>query len=280
MQKDIKLIGLDLDGTTLNDKKEITPRVRAAIEGAIRAGIVVLPATGRVRTSIPPEFLAIPGVRYALCANGALVYNLSTGETLISDCFSRQTALALYELLAGTNTLLGVFVGGEVCSGPYDFSSLHGQYDEELIRYLQATRKTVSNVRQLILESPLPVEKISMLFPRMEDRAVVLRMLEGRSDCQLTASMPNNLEANAAGVNKGDALLKLGRLLGFERSQVMAVGDGLNDAEMLEKVGWGVAMANSMPETLAVADWVTASNEEDGVAVAIEAVLAGSVASC
>ncbi len=52
------------------------------------------------------------------------------------------------------------------------------------------------------------------------------------------------------------------------------------DAEMLEKVGWGVAMANSMPETLAVADWVTASNEEDGVAVAIEAVLAGSVASC
>lgn len=273
MQRNIKLIGLDLDGTTLNDKKEITPRVRHAIANAIAAGVAVLPATGRARQTIPAELLAIPGVRYALCANGALVYDLPEKKTLIRDCFTKQTALALEEALAKTEAVMGVFIDGVVYSAIADYNHLRSQYDESLIRYLQISRTTVPNLHRLIEGSPLPVEKFSLLFRHIKDREHTLRVLESCGDCEITCSMPDNLEVNAAGVNKGDALLKLASLLGLHKSQVMAVGDGRNDAEMLKKAGYGVAMGNAVPEALAAADWVTASNEEDGVAVAIEAVL-------
>ena len=82
--------------------------------------------------------------------------------------------------------------------------------------------------------------------------------------------MGTNLEINAPGVNKGMGLIQLGRLLGIEREEIMACGDGNNDLMMLKEVGFGVAMANGADEVKEVADYITLSNEEDGVAAAIE----------
>ena len=86
----------------------------------------------------------------------------------------------------------------------------------------------------------------------------------------ISDSMGTNLEINAPGVNKGMGLIQLGRLLGIEREEIMACGDGLNDLAMLRAVGFGVAMANGNEEVKKYADYVTGSNDEDGVAKAIE----------
>ena len=87
---------------------------------------------------------------------------------------------------------------------------------------------------------------------------------------EVTGALSNNIEVNANGIHKGNALLRLGELLGIERKEIMAFGDGKNDRKMLETVGIGVAMANSVPEVLEAADMVTVSNDDDGVAKVIE----------
>ena len=85
-----------------------------------------------------------------------------------------------------------------------------------------------------------------------------------------TGALENNIEVNALGVNKGLGLLKLGELLGIERDEIMACGDGMNDLEMLKEVGFGVAMENAVEPVKDAADYITDSNENDGVAKAIE----------
>ena len=86
----------------------------------------------------------------------------------------------------------------------------------------------------------------------------------------MTESFLNNIEVNAAGVSKGKSLVNLGKLLGITREEIMACGDGTNDMNMLQEVGLGVDMANAVDEVKRAADVITASNDEEGVAEAIE----------
>ena len=91
--QDIRLIGLDLDGTVFDDAKHISPRNLAAIEAAVQAGIIVLPATGRTATGVPQAFTGIPGVHYALTSNGASVVDMRTGEHIVDQPFSLEESL-------------------------------------------------------------------------------------------------------------------------------------------------------------------------------------------
>lgn len=273
MSKNIRLIGLDLDGTTLNEKKEITPRVAAAIQKAIAAGIVVLPATGRALGGIPESFLRIPGVEYAVCSNGAKIYRLSDKKELLSNCFTTQTALSVLESCRQFDVAPAAFVDGVVCSSPIDGHKMRDLYEQDAIHYYLNSRKMVQDLENWIAGQEKPVEKFSLIFYSMAERRRAMEYFNTRSDCAVSSSMPGNLELNAAGVNKGLALLELGRLLAIEPRQVMAIGDSSNDREMLMAVGYAVAMANGDASVRDIADAVTASCEEDGVALAIESVI-------
>ena len=99
-------------------------------------------------------------------------------------------------------------------------------------------------------------------------RVFTVRLID--NDLAVTGALANNIEVNARGVNKGNGLLMLGKILGIEKEEIMACGDGLNDLAMLRAVGFGVAMANGNEEVKKYADYVTGSNDEDGVAKAIE----------
>lgn len=199
--QDIRLIGLDLDGTVFDDAKHISPRNLAAIEAAVQAGIIVLPATGRTATGVPQAFTGIPGVHYALISNGA----------------------------------------------------------------------SVIDMRTVLQEKVGQVEKFSVMYPKVELRDEAWRaVLAACPDVEATSSLGSNIELNAPGVTKGSGLLALAEKLGLRRDQVMAVGDSGNDLSMIENAGLGVAMGNATPEILAAADAVTADNNHDGVALAIE----------
>lgn len=93
----IKLVGLDIDGTLLNSKNQISPRNHAAIRAAIGAGCRVIPATGRPLRGVLPEFLQIPGVDYAVTANGATVVRLADREFMIKNWISRARVQQLYQ---------------------------------------------------------------------------------------------------------------------------------------------------------------------------------------
>jgi hydroxymethylpyrimidine pyrophosphatase-like HAD family hydrolase len=85
-----------------------------------------------------------------------------------------------------------------------------------------------------------------------------------------TSALGNNVEVNAVGADKGLGLLKLGEILGISRDEIMACGDGTNDSSMILAAGVGVAMGNAVDEVKAIADYITLTNDEDGVAKAIE----------
>ena len=115
-----------------------------------------------------------------------------------------------------------------------------------------------------------PVDKIRAVFRHTEDREEAMRRLEEMDEGIVTSSSKIDLEVNAKGINKGLGLVWLGEKLGIKREEIMACGDHLNDYEMLKEVGFAVAMGNAMEELKEIADYVTDTNDEDGVAKAIE----------
>lgn len=271
---DIRIIGLDLDDTALNTKKQLTPRTQRAIARAIRAGIAVLPATGRSRYGLPDAFMEIPGVRYAVTSNGAKVYDLEADEVLLSDCFSTPAALEILDACEGLGVkTASVFMGGTAYTEKLDLIALRGIYPPQVLKHLTDTRKTVPSLRRIILGNELPVEKYSIVFEDLDRRQRLMDILNARGDCSVTSSIGNNLEVNTRTANKGRALLALASRLGIPAVQVMAVGDSLNDLEMLRMVGYSVAMGNAAPEVKAAASAETRGCDEDGAALAIEAIL-------
>lgn len=273
MKQDIRLIGLDLDETLLTKNKTVSPRVMETIGRAVDKGIFVLPATGRPLQGIPDEVLAIPRLQYAVTSNGARVHNIQTGEVIYSDCFSKEKALEILRLCLPMDTQVGVFAGGKGYCSPKNLDYLRLNAGPDLEKYLRISRVAVEDLESFVEKSEEPIEKISIYFKGMELRQQLKQRLEDRGDLSVTSSIEHNLELNTATANKGTALLALGEKLGFDQSQIMAMGDNSNDVAMLEAAGFGVAMGNAPDWVKERADYVTLTNEQDGVAAAIEYVM-------
>ncbi|HIV42240.1 MAG TPA: Cof-type HAD-IIB family hydrolase [Candidatus Mediterraneibacter guildfordensis] len=267
----IKMIGLDLDGTLLTDRKEFTDRSKRALRTAIDSGIVVLIATGRPLTGIPEEIRNFPGMRYALTSNGAKVMDVWENRVVDEHLLSAKLAEKALEICGKYDTLQEVYYDG-VSYAPADKRDMIPRYHKNpnMWEYMRKTRIWVEDIFRMVRESDRGLDKIQMLFADMEERTKAWQELSEVEGLELVGSLGYNIEINAAGVNKGSGLVSLGRLLGIRREEIMACGDGDNDLLMLKEVGFGVAMANAEEEVKKAADYITLSNEEDGVADAIE----------
>lgn len=271
-QRKIRMIGLDLDGTVFNEAKEITQPVREAIEAAIDRGVVVLPATGRPRTGLPEAFLSIPGVRYALTSNGAAIIDLATEERIYEDCIDAVVAAGLVERMLGYEGLAETYMDGQCYSDRNNFDQAMDFYDisEPLKVYMRKTRILVDHLPEFIADMKRPVEKLHMLFGDMDVRAQAFEGLRGAyPDYNITSAVSVNMEINAPTCNKGSGLIALGKVLGIAPEEIMACGDSGNDYPMICAAGFSVAMGNAEEKIKQAADFVTKTNEEDGVAWAI-----------
>ena len=271
MEHKIKMIGLDLDGTLLTDKKELTARTKAVISSALRRGIVVLVATGRPWMGIPEELRNFPGMRYALTSNGARVIDTQENRVIEEHLLSPRLALKVLETCGKYDTLQEVYFDGQGYA-PADKMAVVERYhrNPSMCEYMRKTRIPVDNIFKLVKEENRGLDKVQALFADMEERTQAWRELREVSGLELVGSLKYNIEINAAGVNKGTGLVNLGKMLGIKRGEIMAFGDGDNDIVMLKEVGIGVAMANAEAKVKEAADYITMSNEEDGVAEAIE----------
>ena len=275
MTPDIRVVGLDLDGTVLNSQKQLTPRTAGAIRRALDAGCAVLPATGRTRGGLPEAFTAIPGVRWAVLANGAVVLDLATGEPILQNPLAREDALAAFPLLAEYDVMLDVYQAGKAFTSAAAFARVEQFAPPAMLAYFRATRTVVDDLAAWLAAQTAPVEKLTMLFTDPRQRRQAWDKLARAGRWAVTSSIPNNIELNAVGVDKGMALLALAKRLGFGKEQVMACGDSSNDLAMLRAVGLPVAMGNASDEVKALAKAVTGTNDEDGVAQALERYVLG-----
>lgn len=313
MKRKINLIALDLDGTFMNDKKQITEENCRVVREAVQAGVTVVISTGRPYSGLPVETLTQIGIEYAITANGAAIYRLPGRNGMLENacipddgCLSeRECIYSLEEEVTPDNESLServcIYSDGMDCTFAVEMVAqasardiqadafIEGQgycqqyfydrierlaFSEKMKEYIRTTRKTVENLAEFIKLCGKPVEKVSMSFYR-DDQGIwqgydwALDKYGKDDSLHAVSGGFHNLEISKGSATKGNGLRILAGMLGIGMNETMACGDSQNDMDILEAAAVGVAMGNADEEVKQIADYVTKSNEEDGVAYAI-----------
>ena len=271
MKIKVRLIGMDLDGTLLTEQKKLTPYTRSVLRRAVEEGIIVLPATGRPFSGLPKELADFPGIRYAVTANGGRIVEVKTGRALYESLVPFETAGRVLDVFERYDTLREIYYSGIGYAQEDELRSV-GRYisSPPMAEYITATRIPVPDVRAKFEAERRSLDKVQGLFATVADRDAAREELKAVAGIEVTGALDKNIEVNAQGVDKGKALIWLGKRLGIRKEEIMAFGDSSNDLKMMKGVGIGVAMANAREDVKEAADYIAASNEEDGVAHFIE----------
>lgn len=271
----MKLIALDLDGTLFNNQSRISEENIKAITQATAAGINVVISTGRPFCGLPFEAIKGTGIKYAITANGSAIYEIKAGKCLYENCLDDEVAFSIINYLMDKRVHMDAFIAGQGYS-PYkcldDAKKL--QMPASLKEYIMTTRKRVNDIIDLMRENHSHMQKMTINFPKDENgnfycRDEVYDHLISNPDITVVSGGYGNLEYTKAGVTKGVALQKLADILNVPIEETMAVGDTENDLSIVQAAHIGVAMGNATDQLKAHADYITDTNENDGVAKAI-----------
>lgn len=264
-----KILFLDLDGTLLNDQREISPGNRAALEQALSQGHRVVINTGRPLESAVRQNeklgLTHEGC-YLIAFNGGLIYDSYRKEIIYRQCLPIPTALKMAALCNRRQVHVQTYDASCVLVEPQ-------WADDALARYCEKTLlqyRVVPDLSSALTEEPAKVLAISYT-----DRASLERLEAeisgGYPEVDCFFSCQEYLEIVPKGVHKGTAVTRMCRQLGIDIADSVAAGDAENDLTMLRAAGTGCAMANAVAEAKAAADYVTEhDNNHDGVAEIVQ----------
>jgi Cof subfamily protein (haloacid dehalogenase superfamily) len=263
----MRLFATDLDGTLLRSDGTVSDRTRAALAAVEGSGRALVLVTGRPPRWMPPVVRETGHTGLALCANGAVVYDLAAERVVQEHLIDPEVGA---EAVAAIRAALPEVVFAVERSGGRGL----GREDAYSLGYSPRGDVLVAEVDELLAE---PVTKLLARSDDMDPDEMLARVREVVGDLvEVTHSSTRGLmEISASGVSKAVALSRLADELGVAADEVVAFGDMPNDLPMLGWAGHAVAVANAHPEVLAAADEVTRSNDEDGVAVVIERLLPG-----
>lgn len=275
--RNIKLIALDLDGTLLNSGKELTERNLRSLERAARAGIEIVPTTGRFFDGMPQVVRDQPFLRYAITINGAQVQDIRTGEIIYRAELPLAQAISIMESLDVLPVIYDCYQDnwGWMTRSMQERAAEYAP-DAYYLGMLRTLREPVDELKEFLRQKGKDVQKIQFFAKDLSVREEVQRTYEARfPGTKVSSSVVNNVEINAAGANKGDAIRALAGHIGITMEQTMSFGDGINDLSMISACGVGVAMKNACDEVKQAADVIAPSCDEDGVSVVIEELLSG-----
>lgn len=238
--KDIKLIALDMDGTLLNDDHEVSERNRKAIEKALEMDVHVVLSTGRGFATCYPYAVDLKLPSYLISANGAEIWTMEK-ELLRRNGLKAEMMEKLYN------------IASQVGVGMWMIAT-EGAFREEI-------PTDFDNYEWL---------KFGCYSEDQQKLDILVKEFSKYEELELSNSLPTNIEVNAKGVSKAQALHFLCDRIGITMENVMACGDSLNDIKMIQEAGIGVAMGNAQEAIKKVADYMTVTNNEGGVGEAIE----------
>ena len=266
----VKMIAFDLDGTLFDDRKQLPQENIAALRAAGDAGILLVPATGRILQGLPDQLLQLGLFRYFIFANGASVYDLDTETQLFSACIPPELAVRICEHMDTLPVLYDCYRGewGYMTQWMYEAAPDFFALEPEILKLVRRLRKPVPELKENIREVDVPLEKLQMYFrpEQMAERErQLLELPRLFPEIAATSSLKNNIEINSIKAGKGRALLELCAQLGIAPEDTVAFGDGLNDADMLEAAGYGAAMENAADAVKQKADTVIENNNDAGV---------------
>ena len=269
-----KLLVLDVDGTILNSERKITQRTVMTLRKVQSIGIKVALASGRPTYGLLPLAKAIDLGTYGgyiISYNGAQVISAQDGEILFARSIDPQMVPYLEKKAAKTGMTMAYYDGDEVVST--DITNPH-VVDEAQMNGMKL--RQVDQISMVVEDWPSEV----MLFSDHEEE---LDSLENHMQRHLNGVMdtihsnPYMLEVVGYQVGKSYAMSALMQLLGIGMEEVIAIGDGTADVNMIQMAGTGIAMANAVESVRRCADYITLSNDEDGAAVAIEKAIMAEV---
>lgn len=271
--KNIKLIGLDLDGTLLTSNKEITERTLKAVNAAIENGIEVVPITGRPLAGMPECVSNIIGINYIICSNGSQV--MKNGEQLFSFTMSADKTRRIIEKLKKLECIYEVFSDGwgYIENDVNDFYLKHIDPETPVGKYIFSSRKIADSIDEMYQDDSRETDEIFITCNDSDHRARLIDELADIEQIQYCCLADNYIEITNEGTDKGEALKALCDYIGIDLCDTIAFGDAENDLLFLNKAGIAVAMENATDATKAKADIITASNDEDGVAKIIEKII-------
>lgn len=263
----IKLIAIDMDGTLLNPQHEITPAVKAAIGRARDKGVSIVLATGRPFVGVQRYLMELDlqqEGQYCISNNGALVHSAARGEVVAEKTLGFED----YRYLEQLARELGVHFQA------FDKAYLYTP-NKDISEYtIHEASLTGIPVRYRAVEEMDPATRFPKIMmidkPALLDKAIAALPARARDSYTILKSAPYYLEILNPVVNKGYGVKMLAEKLGLQPSEVMAIGDQENDLAMIEYAGTGVAMGNAIESVKNIAQFVTKTNMEEGVAHAIE----------
>lgn len=261
-----RAIALDLDGTLTNHDKEVTPITRQALMKAQKNGAHIILASGRPTYGIAPiadhlEINKYDG--YVLSYNGGKIVKWQTKEEIYSNHLPNDVIPILYNYAKEKSHALLGYSGKEIITEMPD-----DEYVKEESRINKMQIRKINNLMESL--EPNPTKLLMTGDPSLMIKAEeeLSELVGNRMD--VFRSAPFFIELVPRGIDKAQSLNRLLGLIGLTPNDMIAFGDGYNDLSMLKLAGIGVAMANAVPEVRAEADFITKSNEEDGVAFAIQ----------
>lgn len=260
-----RAIALDLDGTLTNHDKVVTPRTRQALLQAESKGAIIILASGRPTYGIVPVAECLELEKrggYILSYNGGNIVNAKTGEKLFSQFLPDTVIPILYKYAREHGYALLGYAGNEIITEMPD-----DQYVKEESRINKMNIRQVDNLLETLEPHPTKLLMTGDPTDMLKAEEELVEILGEKMD--IFRSAPFFLELVPKGIDKAQSLLRLLSKIDLTPADLMAFGDGYNDLSMLKLAGVGVAMANAAPEVRADADYVTLSNEEDGVAAAL-----------
>ena len=256
----IKLVALDLDGTTINNDRVISQRNREVMQRAADEGVYVVIATGRPFSAVPKDVFEIEGIRYVLTSNGARITDVYEKRAFYENCLSPLAVEKAVELLRQHDYIIECFI--------YKIKETRLSYRN--VEYILNTRNPVDNIYDFLLEHKHEIENININFEDISEKPAMREKLQELPETTITTSFDHNLEIGGATTSKAEALRQMGKILDIKSEEMMAIGDSPNDMAMMLSSGFPVAVGNAKDEVKAIAKYIAPTNDEDGVAVAIE----------
>jgi len=267
----IRCIALDLDGTLLDSAGTMSDYTRCVLDRAIASGICVVVSSGRPFSAFPHEITVYDGIEYAIASNGVSIHHLPTNQCLHRTVMDAESVERLVQLYDAYDFLLEAHIlGKSYASEEYFRNPAAFGIGPRGVVYIQSTRTPIEHMREFLLNHRHELDGMRIICRDNETASDIQEQLQEDSRIYVTSEVGKRLmEICHRDCGKHNGLSWLLNDLQISRESTVAFGNAENDADMLRFAEIGIAVSNSSLSCLEAADYITDSNDEDGVAHAI-----------
>ena len=284
-----KPVTIDLDGTLLNSYGEISERNKNAIKNAVSKGVEIVIASGRPLQSARSFALEAGASNYAICGNGSLLYNVKNNEILFDKFIERQKVLEIIKICEENSIFYCLYTENLTISKSLNYNILfYNNENKKMTEDKQTNIKIISDIYKYVEENPsVGILKITICDESAIIFGGIIKKLRKINDVDVldVQHMARKVitsgteeikveyhytEITSKDVNKWAAILNLADRLKIDPKEIIAIGDNMNDKDMIENAGLGVIMGNSAEYMHKFADVVAPTNNDDGVAEILE----------